>query len=177
MRLKQMVILSDMPANNPLRTHVRNQTITISQEQCQKMVGLSKNKQTSTKERTSEILKVQKMFPSILYVERTTLMKKTRVFATISATVMQWAHLHSNRVLLFAEYHLSVCQETSLHSKVKCSYTGKEKSQTLQPKFILQKTRMLAYLVPNYTLYRTLQIEIGCSKFVLFCNPPVHIPA
>lgn len=83
-----MVILSDMPANNPLRTHVRNQTITISQEQCQKMVGLSKNKQTSTKERTSEILKVQKMFPSILYVERTTLMKKTRVFATISATVM-----------------------------------------------------------------------------------------
>lgn len=64
-----MVILSDMPANNPLTTHVKNQTITISQEQCQKMVGLSKNKQASTKERTREVLKVQKMFPSILYAK------------------------------------------------------------------------------------------------------------
>lgn len=65
-----MVILSDMPANNPLTTHVRNQSITNSQEQCQKMMGLSKNKQTSTKEGTREILKVQKMFPLILYVKK-----------------------------------------------------------------------------------------------------------
>ena len=65
-----MVILSDMPANNPLTTHVRNQSITISQEQCQKMMGLSKNKQTSTKKGTREVLKIQKMFPSILYVKK-----------------------------------------------------------------------------------------------------------
>lgn len=65
-----MVILSDMPANNPLTTHVRNQSITISQEQCQKMMRLSKNKQTSTKEGAREVLKVQKMFPSILYVKK-----------------------------------------------------------------------------------------------------------
>jgi len=65
-----MVILSDMPANNPLTTHVRNQTITISQEQCQKMMRLSKNKQTSTKEGAREVLKVQKIFPSILYVKK-----------------------------------------------------------------------------------------------------------
>lgn len=32
------------------------------------MVGLSKNKQTSTKKRTREVLKVQKMFPSVLYL-------------------------------------------------------------------------------------------------------------
>lgn len=64
-----MVTLSDMPANNPLTTRVRNQSITISQEQCQKMMGLSKNKQTSTKEGEREVLKVQKMFPSILYVK------------------------------------------------------------------------------------------------------------
>lgn len=64
-----MAILSDMPANNPLTTHVRNQSITISQEQCQKMKGRSKNKQTSTKKETREVLKVQKMFPSIFYVK------------------------------------------------------------------------------------------------------------
>lgn len=64
-----MVTLSDMPANNPLTTRVRNQSITISQEQCQKMMGLSKNKQTSTKEGEREVLKVQKMFPSILCVK------------------------------------------------------------------------------------------------------------
>jgi len=65
-----MVILSDMPANNPLTTHVSNQSVTISQEQCQKMMRLNKNKQTRTKEGTREILKVQKMFPSILYVKK-----------------------------------------------------------------------------------------------------------
>lgn len=64
-----MVILSDMPANNPLTTHVRNQSITISQEQCQKM-RLNKNKQTRTKEGTREIVKAQKMFPSILHVKK-----------------------------------------------------------------------------------------------------------
>lgn len=65
-----MVILSDMPANNPLTTHVSNQSVTISQEQCQKMMRLNKNKQTRAKEGTREILKVQKMFPSILYVKK-----------------------------------------------------------------------------------------------------------
>lgn len=65
-----MVILSDMPANNPLTTHVSNQSVTISQEQCQKMMRVNKNKQTRTKEGTREILKVQKMFPSILYVKK-----------------------------------------------------------------------------------------------------------
>lgn len=63
-----------MPANNPLTTRVRNQSITISQEQCQKMMGLSKNKQISTKEGTRQVLKVQKMFPSVLYI-KTTLVK------------------------------------------------------------------------------------------------------
>lgn len=66
-----MVILLDMPANNPLTTRVRNQSTTIRQEQCQKMMGLSKKKQTSTKEGTREVLKVQKMFPSVLYVKNT----------------------------------------------------------------------------------------------------------
>lgn len=65
-----MLTLSDMPANNPLTTRVRNQSITISQEQCQKMMGLSKNKQTSTKEGEREVLKVQKMFPPILCVKK-----------------------------------------------------------------------------------------------------------
>lgn len=64
-----MAILSDMPANNPLTTRVRNQTITIKQEQCQKMMGLSQKKQISTKEGAREVLKVQKMFPSIFYVK------------------------------------------------------------------------------------------------------------
>lgn len=81
-----MVILSDMPANNPLTTHVRNQYITISQEQCQKMMRLSKNKQTRTKEGTREILKAQKMFPFILYVKKC-FDEKPRFFAITSATV------------------------------------------------------------------------------------------
>lgn len=32
-------------------------------------MGLSKNKQISTKEGTRKVLKIQKMFPSILYVK------------------------------------------------------------------------------------------------------------
>lgn len=49
-----MVILSDMPANNPLTTHVRNQSIAISQEQCQEMMWLSKNKQAKRTKWRSE---------------------------------------------------------------------------------------------------------------------------
>lgn len=94
-----MAMLSDMPANNSLTTHVRNQSITISQEQCQKMMGLSKNKQRSTKEGTREVLKVQEMFQSILYEknQKGSLMKKSRVFATVSETIIYWACFHSNK--------------------------------------------------------------------------------
>lgn len=65
-----MVILSDMPANHQLTTRVRNQSITISQEQCQKTMGLCKSKQTSTKEGTRKVLKVQKLFPLVLYLKK-----------------------------------------------------------------------------------------------------------
>lgn len=146
-----MVILSDMPANNPLTTHVRNQSITISQGQCQKMMGLSKNKTNKRKRRNREVLKVQKMFPSILYIKNPLWW---RVFAAISAML---AAVHSEliykRVLLSAEYQLSVCQEMVLQSRVKCTYTANG-SKHLQPKFNWRKPNILAYLVPNYAVYQ-----------------------